>query len=87
MSQQQELMFGLIADANFYLKADFETRALFEAEDSETFSHYKKDKEFKLSYYLASEAFFEDCAATRRWARLAFDAALRTPRKPKKKKS
>lgn len=81
----QELMFALIADANLYLKTDSQTRELFEAESSEPFSYYKKDKEYKLSYYLAPDEFFEDNDATLRWARLAFDAALRVPRKPKKK--
>lgn len=82
----QGLMFALIADSSLYLKADAETRDLFEAEASEPFRYYKKDKEFKLSYYLAPEEFFEDSEATLCWARHAFDAALRSPRKPKKKK-
>ena len=79
----QGLMFALIADANLYLKADAQTRELFEDEGCEAFSYYKKDKEYRLSYYLAPDEFFEDDVATLRWARLAFDAALRTPRKPK----
>ncbi len=82
----QGLMFGLIADGNLYLKADAESRELFEAEGSEAFRYYKKEKEYKLSYYLAPEEFFEDPVACLRWARLAFDAALRNPNKSKKKK-
>ena len=81
----QGLMFGLIADASLYLKADDETREQFENEGSEAFTYYKKDKPFQLSYYLAPDEFFEDGEATLRWARLAFDAALRSPRKAKKK--
>lgn len=80
----QGLMFGLIADGNLYLKADAESRALFEAEDSEAFRYYKKEKEYKLSYYLAPEEFFEDPEACLRWAQTAFDAALRNPKKSKK---
>lgn len=83
----QGLMFGLIADNSLYLKADDETRSAFEAEGCDAFIYYKKDKPFQLSYYLAPDEFFEDSEATLRWARLAFDAALRSPRKPKKKKS
>ena len=79
----QGLMFGLIADSSFYLKADPETRDLFTAEGSVAFSYYKKEKEYRLSYYLAPEAFFEDSDACLRWAGLAFDAALRNPNKKK----
>jgi len=75
----QGLMFALIADGSLYLKADDQTREWFLAEDCEPFSYYKKDKEYRLSYYLVPEEFFEDPDACLRWARLAFDAALRDP--------
>ncbi len=80
----QGLMLGLIADGSLYLKADDETRSLFTDEGSEAFSYYKKDKEYRLSYSLAPEEFFEDQVACLRWAELAFDAALRNPNKSKK---
>lgn len=83
----QGLMFGLIADGSLYLKADAESRPLFEAEGREAFTYYKKDKPYRLFYYLAPEAFFEDADACRQRARTAFDAALRNPQKPKKEKS
>ncbi|MDH3387655.1 MAG: TfoX/Sxy family protein [Gammaproteobacteria bacterium] len=83
----QGLMFGLIADGHLYLKADAQSRELFETEASEAFSYYKQDREYKLSYYQAPEAFFEDPDACLRWARIAFDAALRNPNKSKKKKT
>jgi DNA transformation protein len=79
----QGLMFGLIADGSLYLKADTETRGLFTAEGSVPFSYYKQEKEYRLSYYLAPEEFFEDSDACLRWAGLAFDAALRNPNKKK----
>ena len=83
----QGLMFGLIADGSLYLKADAETKDLFTAEGAEAFSYYKQEKEYRLSYYLAPEQFFEDQDACLYWARLAFDAALRNPNKSKKRKS
>ena len=83
----QGLMFALIADGNLYLKADDDNRSLFEAESCERFSYYKKDREYRLSYYTAPEAFFEDPAACRQWAGRAFDAALRNPPKKRKRKS
>jgi len=83
----QGLMFGLIADGSLYLKADAETREHFVAEGSTAFSYFKKDKEHQLSYFEAPDEFFADEDACRRWARLAFDAALRNPVKRKQKKS
>jgi len=82
----QGLMFALIADGSLYLKADDETRELFSAENCEAFSYYKKEKEYQLSYYLAPEEFFEEQDACLRWARLAFDAALRNPSKKSKRR-
>ena len=79
----QGLMFGLIAEGSLYLKADAETRHLFSAEGSAAFCYYRKEKECRLSYYLAPEEFFEDNDACLRWAGLAFDAALRNPNKKK----
>ena len=73
----QGLMFALIADGHLYLKADDQSRARFEAEDSEIFSYLRRGKPCRLSYYRAPEAFFEDSGACLDWARLAFDAALR----------
>ncbi len=80
------LMFALIADGDLYLKADDETRDRFVAEGAEPFVYFKQDKEYRLSYYLAPDAFFEDRDAAVEWARLAFDAALRAPRKARSKK-
>ena len=82
----QGLMFALIADGELYLKADDDSRDEFVAEGCDMFVYYKQDKPFHLSYYLAPEEFFEDVGARLRWARLAFDAALRNPSKKRKKK-
>jgi len=79
----QGLMFGLISEGSLYLKADAATRDMFTDEGSTAFSYYKQEKECRLSYYLAPEAFFEDSDACLHWAKLAFDAALRNPNKKK----
>ena len=49
-------------------------------------SYYKKEKEYQLSCYLAPEDSFEEPDACLRWARLAFDAALRNPNKKSKRR-
>ena len=81
----QGLMIALIADGSLYLKADTQTQGEFEEQGSTRFSYYKKEKEFKLCYYLAPEEFFENSEACQRWAGLAYEAALRTPRKTNQK--
>ena len=83
----QGQMFGLIADGSLNLKADEQSRALFLDEGSQAFTYFKKEREFQLSYYLAPDAFFEDEAQCLRWARIAFDAALRNPTKKRNRKS
>ena len=83
----QGLMFGLIADGNLYLKADAESRHHFDAKGCRAFSYYKKEREYRLSYFQALDEFFDDDNACLRWANLAFDAALRNPDRRKKNNS
>ena len=82
----REQMFALISDGELYLKADEQSRPLFEAQGSEAFTYHRQGKPFRLSYYRAPDLFFEEPGETLRWARIAFDAALRqpTPRRPRK---
>lgn len=78
------IMFALIADNELYLKADQQSSHFFENEGLEQFSYTKAEgRIFKMSYYLAPEAFFEELEDTHLWAKRAFDAALRAPRKKK----
>jgi DNA transformation protein len=84
----QGLMFGLIVGDNFYLKADAESRERFLDAGCNAFSYTKKDKEYRVSYFLAPDEFFEDEEARLHWARRGFDSALRNPaRKKKNRKS
>ena len=82
----QGLMFALIADGKLYLKADDDNRAAFEVEGCERFGYFRQGREYRLSYYRAPQEFYENPAACRRWARSAFDAALRQP-PPKRKRT
>ena len=79
------IMIALIADNELYLKADQHSNHWFDEADLPAFTYQKADgKVFKMSYYLASESFFEDDEDTRLWTQRAIDAALRAPRKTKK---
>ena len=85
---QNDLMFALIADNELYLKADKLSSHFFTDNDLPAFTYSKANgKEYKMSYFQAPESFFEDNDETVLWANRALDAALRAPRKPKKKSS
>jgi DNA transformation protein len=57
------------------------------AEGSRTFSYFKEDRGYQLSYYLAVDDFPEDDAACLRRTGLIFEAVLRNPARRKQKKS
>lgn len=79
-----ELMFGLIADATLYLKADKETINEFSDKGLEAFTYIKKGKEYKMSYYQAPEEALEDSEEMITWANKAYNAALRAASKQRK---
>jgi len=82
------LMFALVADNILYLKVDKDTINEFKEKQLESFTYYKKGKEFKMSYYQAPEETLEDGNEMNYWANRAYNVALRSAaNKLKKKKS
>ncbi|MDE0286250.1 MAG: TfoX/Sxy family protein [Gammaproteobacteria bacterium] len=79
---KDELMFGLVADETFYLKADGVNRTDFEARGLERFVYYKKGKPMYLSYYQAPEEALDNSEDMLAWAEKSFAAAVRAHRKP-----
>lgn len=80
-----DLMFGLVADDELYLKTDTENLSAFDALDLGPFEFNKDGKVMKMSYYRAPEDIYEDPDAARHWAELAYGAALRAASKKAKK--
>ena len=72
-----DLMFGLVADDEFYLKADAETVPVFEKHGLTPFEFNKDGKIMTMSYYHAPEEIYDDPDEAVRWASLGFAAALR----------
>jgi len=72
-----DLMFGLVADDELYLKTDAESIAIFEQHGLKPFEYNKDGKLMKMSYYKAPEDIYEDPEQAVSWARLGFDAAVR----------
>ena len=63
MTEQQGFathIVDLIDNGGLSLKADAESRADFAAKGGSAFSYFKKDRECRLSCYLAPDDFFED---------------------------
>lgn len=81
------LMFGLVADDVLYLKVDAESAGLFSGRGLGQFEYVKNGTAVKLSYCMAPEEIYEDRAAARRWATLAYEAALRGKAKSRRKKT
>lgn len=71
------LMFGLVFRDTLYLKADTESASRFTQLGLPQFEYLRKGKIAKLAYYTASESVLEDPVEAARWARMAFEAALR----------
>lgn len=83
------LLFGLIDDGVFYLRADDQTVERFRAAGSSQFTYPTKDGPMTLGYWTLPDEAADDAESAVTWARLSVEAALRKaaskkPRKPKK---
>ena len=75
---REGLFFAIVADDVLYLKTDDETRAAFGAQDLEPFVYRTKDGTgTAMSYRRAPDEALENSGEMARWARLAYEAALR----------
>lgn len=81
-----DLMFGLVADDELYLKTDALNIAEFAALSLGAFEFTKDGKVMKMSYYQAPEDIYDDPDTATHWAELAYGAAVRTNNKKGKKK-
>ena len=84
----QDLMFGLVADDELYLKTDADNIDEFVARDLPAFEFKTKDgKVAQMSYLKAPEEIYDDPDQALYWADLAFSAALRTSAKKNRNKN
>jgi DNA transformation protein len=82
------VMFGLVADDTLYLKADETTAQYFHSKGLGQFEYEKGEKKVKMSYYLAPDEVLENPGEAKLWAERAYEVAVRTnARKRKKQKS
>lgn len=72
-----ELFVAIVIAERLYLKADAQTRALFEAAGCAPFVYDAQGKTMTLGYFSAPHEAMESPALMQPWARLAVAAALR----------
>ena len=78
------LIIGIVIDDALYLKTDAQTRARFEAAGCTPFVYTSQQQPITTSYWSLPEDAMESPQAMLPWAKLAFEAALRKPKSPKK---
>lgn len=73
-----DLMFGLVAYGELYLKVDDTTKPAFEAAGARPFVYESKGKRAVMSYWTLPDPALDDPDEAARWGRLALQAAKRT---------
>ncbi len=71
------IVFAIVVDNTLYIKADNNSRELFEKKGRKRFSYLRQGKECFLSYYMAPDEAVEDKDKLYFWAGKGFEAALR----------
>lgn len=71
-------MFALVARDRLYLKADAHSVAAFDALHLPAFEYLRKGAVARLGYHEAPAEVFDDRDEAARWARLAWEAVLRS---------
>jgi len=82
----EDLMIGLIAGSELYLKVDAESRKDFDDLGLSPFVYNKKGKPMEMSYFQPPEEALEDSEVMATWANKAYGAALRAAAKKSKGK-
>lgn len=84
----QGLMFALVVDDTLYLKADEELVPQFRALGLGPFQYPRRERLVALSFYQAPDGLYDDPDEAKRWASLAYEAALRAAQRrgPRKRR-
>ena len=78
---------AIVVDDVLYLKADDESRGMFDARGLEPFSYVSDGRTYAMSYFRAPDEAFDGPHAMLPWARAALGAAVRkAARKPAPKR-
>ena len=78
------IMFGLVSARDLYLKCDDTTSDRFKEAGCRPFVYEKDGKTVEMSYWSVPEEALDDGELLKRWADIAYQAALRA-KKPARK--
>jgi DNA transformation protein len=78
------VMFALVSGGDIYLKCDEATAPRFREANCRPFIYEKDGKPVEMSYWSVPEEALDDGELLKRWADLAYQAALKS-RKPARK--
>jgi DNA transformation protein len=80
-------IFGLVSGGRVFLKTDAQSRGDFESKGSRPFTYRARDgTNVQTSYYELPALVFDDPGEGVRWARRAWEVALRSPTTRRKKR-
>jgi DNA transformation protein len=82
-----DLLFGMVDDGVFYLRADDQIVERYMAAGSRQFTYPTKDGEMTLGYWTLPDEACDDPEAACEWARRAIEAAQRRAAKKKPSKA
>ena len=83
---KKDIMFALVSNDILYFKVDEFNKFEFDRLHLEPFIYMKAKKPTPMSYHRAPEEVFDNSEDMLRWARFAFEAALRAKKKKEKVK-
>jgi len=75
------LFFAILDDDKLFVKADDQSRSIFEKNNLEQFSYMRKGKVCYLSYYKIPDEAIDDIDSLKYWAQIGYQAALRANEK------
>lgn len=78
-----DLVFAIIVDDKLYFKADKDSINTFTKLGLLPFTYQSRDKEIAMSYYEAPPEVFEDQEEMARWAKQAYQSALKSKKTEK----
>jgi DNA transformation protein len=84
---EDDVMFGVVEDEHIYLKTDEDSRKAYADEGVQPFVITTKEGKFVTSYCELPERLYDDKDELARWARQAYEVALRSPAARKKQRA